>query len=812
MAASEILIGVEQLLQAPGWPGIAASWTSSAKTGVGCALPGTSRVWFAISHGIVNEIYYPRLDHACTRDFGLILSSDRGDMWEEKRDANPETRHISPGVPGFALTSTFPKGHVIEKRILAASDRDALLQRVKLTAPGGDLKGLHLTVILAPHLVNKGADNTAWLDDYKGMPMLFAGGSDVYLALACDLPFKARSVGFVGVSDGWQDVRQNGRLTWEYPRAESGNVALSAELDLSASVDFTVAVGFGAGWAEAAHEARASLLAGFAHAERQYIAGWQTWSSSLLDLHDEFAAESATVLRVHESQSFPGGIIASLSIPWGFAKGDDDLGGYHLVWPRDLVETMGGLIATGALVDATRVIEYLRTTQESDGSWPQNMWLDGTAYWGGIQMDETAFPILAVDAAVRHGCPLIEADYWPMIRSAAGFLVRNGPITGQDRWEEDGGYSPFTLAVEVSALIVAADHADRAGQPAVGKFLRETADAWNAAIERWTYVTGTPVADEVGVDGYYVRIAPPESGEAVGPADRWVSIKNRPSASSQARVEEIVSPDALALVRFGLRSATDPRIVNTVKVIDHLLKVELPQGPGWYRYNGDGYGEHENGDPFDGTGVGRPWPLLTGERAHYELAAGNVAEAERLAGVFRASAGPTHLLPEQVWDGQAIPEKELVFGHATGSARPLAWAHAEYIKLRRSLADGQIFDRPPQAHERYVAERNQPVRMIWSSGLRCRTVATGLVFRIHTQLPCAVVWTTDAWATTHETRTEDTTLGIYTADIDSSDLPTGSKVEFTFRYDDDTWDDKNYEVQVTEGTGPGDRAMIARQQ
>lgn len=414
-------------------------------------------------------------------------------------------------------------------------------------------------------------------------------------------------------------------------------------------------------------------------------------------------------------------------------------------------------------------------------------------------MDETAFPILAADAAMRHGCPLAEADYWPMIRSAAGFLVRNGPVTGQDRWEEDGGYSPFTLAVEVSALVVAADHADRAGEPAVGQFLRETADVWNAAIERWTYVTGTKIAAEAGVDGYYVRIAPPEAGDAVIPADRWVLIKNRPVDSSQARVEEVVSPDALALVRFGLRSPTDPRIVNTVKVIDHLLKVELPEGPGWYRYNGDGYGEHENGDPFDGTGVGRLWPLLTGERAHYELAAGNVSEAERLAVVFRNSAGSTHLLPEQVWDAEAIPEKELAPGHATGSARPLVWAHAEYIKLRRSLNDGQIFDRPPQAHERYVDEANQPVRMIWSPSLRCRTVATGLMLRLHTQKAGAVVWSTDAWATTHETPTKDSTLGVYVADIDSSKLPTGSKVAFTFRYDDGAWDGTNYEVEVTEG-------------
>ncbi|MBK5266017.1 MAG: hypothetical protein JJE47_01145 [Acidimicrobiia bacterium] len=304
---------MEPQASAPGWPGIPATWTSSAKSGVGCALPGTSRVWFSLSHGIVNEIYYPRVDHACTRDFGLILSTDGGGVWEEKRVAETETRHIAPRVPGFVTSSTLPLGHVIERRVITDSQRDALLQHVRLAAPDGLLSGLHLTVLLAPHLVNRGAGNTAWLGEYKGMPMLFAEGSGVSLALACDVPFLSRSVGFVGVSDGWQDVHDHGRLTWEYTMAKNGNVALAAELDLSAATEFTMAIGFGAGWAEAAHEARASLLAGFDYAEHQYVEGWQAWSSSLLDLHDEFAAESATVVRVHESQSFPGGIIASLS-------------------------------------------------------------------------------------------------------------------------------------------------------------------------------------------------------------------------------------------------------------------------------------------------------------------------------------------------------------------------------------------------------------------------------------------------------------------------------------------------------------------
>src|SRR6185369_277000 len=158
----------------------------------------------------------------------------------------------------------------------------------------------------------------------------------------------------------------------------------------------------------------------------------------------------------------------------------------------------------------------------------------------------------------------------------------------------------------------------------------------------------------------------------------------------------------LAFVRFGLRAADDPRIVNTVKVVDATLKVDTPRGAVWHRYQGDGYGEHDDGGPFDGTGVGRAWPMLTGERGHYELAAGHGDEAERLARTMQAFAGNSHLLPEQVWDGPDIPDRELFTGQATGSARPLVWAHAEFLKLRRSIQDGRVFDQPPQTFARYV--------------------------------------------------------------------------------------------------------------
>jgi glucoamylase len=227
-------------------------------------------------------------------------------------------------------------------------------------------------------------------------------------------------------------------------------------------------------------------------------------------------------------------------------------------------------------------------------------------------MDECAFPILLVDLVWREGA-LTETELhslWPMVQQAAAFIVRNGPVTGQDRWEEDGGYSPFTLAVEIAALLTAADLADKVAARRQAAYLRETADLWNSLIECWIYASDTSLAKELGVDGYYVRIAPPETADAASPLDGFVPIKNRPPRASRQPASLIVSPDALALVRFGLRAPDDPRIRNTIRVIDAVLKVDLPAGPCWRRYNGDGYGEHEDGQPFDGTGVGRAWPLL----------------------------------------------------------------------------------------------------------------------------------------------------------------------------------------------------------
>jgi glucoamylase len=801
-----------QELHAPGWPGIPPKWTSSAKSGVGTAFSPLSHVWFTLSHGIFNEIYYPRPDQACTRDMGLIVTDGREFFSEEKRHARSAVAYLADGVPAYRLVNTCLQGrYCIEKLVIADPQRDAVLQQTRFTPLQGALEDYHLYVLLAPHLGNRGAGNTAWVGDYKGIPMLFAERDGTALALACSVPWLARSAGFVGVSDGWQELVRSKRLTRCYTRAENGNVALTGEIDLQAAAgagSFTLALAFGRTPAEAGQRARASLLDGFDTALAEYVRQWQAWQQTLLPLEkDPFSRRdlyriSTMVLLCHEAIHAPGGIIASLSIPWGFAKGDDDLGGYHLVWPRDLVEAVGGLLAAGATQEARRVLHFLQVTQEADGHWPQNMWLDGTPYWNGIQLDETSFPVLLVDQAYREGL-LGTADLhqlWPMVRQALAFIVCNGPVTQQDRWEEDPGYSPFTLAVEVATLLAGADLAALMGEESIAQYLRETADAWNECIERWTYVTGTDLARQLGVEGYYVRIAPPDVAEAPSPTFGYVPIKNRPPEQSRAPADQLVSPDALALVRFGLRAADDQRIWNTVKVIDALLKVETPFGPAWHRYNGDGYGEHEDGLPFDGTGIGRAWPLLTGERAHYELAAGRIDEAIRLLHAMEAFASEGGMLPEQIWDAPDIPERELFFGRPSGSAMPLVWAHAEYIKLRRSLREGRVYDMPPQPFERYVAHKTGSPYATWRFNQKCRSIPMAKILRIETLAPAVVHWSADAWHSVQDSPTRPTGLGIHFVDLPTAGLPAGAQVLFTFYWPEaGRWEGIDFSVTIEQG-------------
>jgi glucoamylase len=348
--------------------------------------------------------------------------------------------------------------------------------------------------------------------------------------------------------------------------------------------------------------------------------------------------------------------------------------------------------------------------------------------------------------------------------------------------------------VEVAALLAAAEFADGMGESKSALYLRETADEWNDNIERWMYVVGSATARRVGVEGFYARIAPADhSAEAEN-----IRIKNRGLDVAPVAYEALVSPDALALVRFGLRAADDPRIINTVRVIDALLRRETATGPVWHRYNGDGYGEHDDGAPFDGTGVGRGWPLLAGERAHYELAAGRPAEARRLLAVMHAQTNPGGLIPEQVWDAPDITSAGLFNGAPSGAAMPLAWAHAEYVKLMRSLSDGRVFDTSPQVLQRYRDGQRAVRHVTWSFGNKVMVIQAGKTLRIEITAPGRIHWSADGWRTTEDTAVMETGLDVWYADLPTESLPDGSVIRFTFYWLlPARWENVDFEVRIS---------------
>ena len=314
--------------------------------------------------------------------------------------------------------------------------------------------------------------------------------------------------------------------------------------------------------------------------------------------------------------------------------------------------------------------------------------------------------------------------------------------------------------------------ADLIQETATGTYLREVADYWNDSIERWMYARGTNWSEEYKIDGYYVRIAP-------------------------VAASHLVSPDALAFARFGVRAANDPHMQNTIKILDALLKVETPTGPSWHRYNDDGYGEHEDGSPFNGTGIGRIWPLLTGERAHFELLAGKKDNAKALQATMGSFSNESGLISEQVWDKPDIPKYELHFGRPSGSAMPLVWAHAEYLKLQRSLLDERVFDLPPQTVKRYITDKTVSALMIWRFNHKIRTMLCGRILRIETMSKAIIHWSDDDWETVHDLKDSQQILGIYFADLPTQSLPEGRQIKFTFYWPEaDSWEETDFVIQI----------------
>jgi glucoamylase len=491
-------------------------------------------------------------------------------------------------------------------------------------------------------------------------------------------------------------------------------------------------------------------------------------------------------LRTHLDKTYPGAMVASLSVPWGHTG--NQLGGYHLVWPRDLVECAGALLALGAEAEARDTLRYLLATQNEDGHWHQNQWLGGSPYWQGVQLDEAALPVLlASELEARDALRGIEVE--DMVRRALGYIARTGPSTQQDRWEENEGVNAFTLGVCIAALVAGA-----ALLPdAEADWALALADFWNAQIEAWTTVTGTELARQYDIPGYYLRVAPPGIVTEAGASTSIVPIRNRVDDGG-LRGDQQIGTEFLQLVRFGLRRPEDPLIQGSLKLADALLRTDTPMGPVWHRYRGDGYGEHEDGSAFDGTGIGRGWPLLTGERGHFELEAGNdpLPYLEAMA----AMASPGGMIPEQVWDAEAIPARFLFPGRATGSAMPLVWAHAEFVKLLVSSQIERPFDRPRAVWRRYRGRRPNPQYAFWWPHAPVGAIAAGARLAVALPEPAIVHWGHNGWQAVADTPTVESGLGFHVAALATAALPPGSRIQFTWRRPGGAWVGRDVTVQV----------------
>jgi glucoamylase len=508
---------------------------------------------------------------------------------------------------------------------------------------------------------------------------------------------------------------------------------------------------------------------------------------------------SHNVLLTHEDKTYPGAFIASLSIPWGQAKTDDDLGGYHLVWTRDMVQSATALLACGRMDTAMRALVYLACTQRTDGSFAQNFWIDGTPYWTGIQLDEVGFPIMLAWRLWKMG-GLGNFDVYPFVMRAAAFLVRNAPVTQQERWEEMAGYSPSTLASVIAGLICAAELSRAHDNSSQADFLDSYADWISSHLEEWTMTNDGVLHPDV--KRHYVRVNPPLPGDpyAMDLPPGMVRIANRgPGQKSVFEAREIVDAGFLELVRYGVRRADDPLIADSLKVVDKILKIDTQFGPCWRRYNHDGYGQDHDGSPFITHGQGRAWPLLSGERGHYELAAGgDVKTLIRAMEQFTSDGG---MICEQIWDEADKPEEHMCFGRPSGSAMPLAWAHAEYLKLLRSVADGRIFDQIPAVVEHFSKPRDNKYEF-WKLRRHLEEIEAGKTLRITARDNFRVDWTLNGWTDTAQTEATSVLESGHYADIPIPAEQT-APVSFTLYWlDEQRWEGRDYDVQVTRPKQP----------
>ena len=683
---------------APGGPGAKQLWTAGNKDGFGTATSLGSKVWYTLGSGQLTEVYYPDLGTPAVRNLEFVVTD--GHSWTEREstDTGHQLKITDPRSLSYQQIDTDPQGRFrITQTYTTDPSRNGLLMTVHFESLTNH--PLHLYAVYDPALSGNGDDNTG----STAGSSLIATGDSAASALESQPAFTRTSSGFAGSSDGYTDLAEHHRMAWAYTSAADGNVIQTAEMALTGmpgSEDATIGLGFGPTASAAQSTVNASLTGGFTAADQAYRTGWHDYLQgkpvpSSVAGHEQLYDVSLMVLAASEDKTYRGAFIASPTMAWVWGQLPGYNGPYHLVWSRDLYQMATAEIAAGDPAAASRALNWLWTRQqEPDGCFPQNSHVDGTPEWTGLQLDEVADPILLAYQLHQQ-----DATTWSHVQRAAGCIIANGPVT-QERWENEIGYSPSSIAAEIAGLVTAAQiaKANHAGAQAA-QYL-STADSWRSQLAHWTVTTDGPLSSSP----YFVRLT--VDGNADAPTQYQLS-----DGGPMADQRTIVDPSFLELVRLGVLRADNPNILSTIPVVDQQLGVNTPNGEFWHRYNHDGYGESATGGPFgNNDGIGRLWPIFAGERGEYELAAGqltgnvNGARAQALSRLdaMANTANDGLMLPEQVWDDNPpAPGGGDTPGTGTGSATPLGWTHAEFIRLAWSVVAGHPVETPAAVSCRY---------------------------------------------------------------------------------------------------------------
>jgi glucoamylase len=670
--------------EASGGPGSANTYNKAQKVQIGTFAPQKSKapnslVWFTNVDGILSEVYYPTIDQLQIKDAEFLIT-DGQRLIEEKKDLLHKVEVLSPSL--VKLTNADPLGRFkIEKIFFTLKNSSTLVEKVTITS--------YLPNIHFYHLVNSNLNNTSMKDSAQVIEngIVFTE-KQTKLKVTSTLNPEKISVGFFGVNDGYQDLFKDLKMDYSFTKASSGNVVSLMKIPSSkkqSSQSFFITYEFN-------NQSKTTenfdlALKTYEQAWGQYLATLKT-PASLNQDEKNLYLRSLYTLKVHEDKLNPGAIIASLSIPWGDERveyNDIPQGGYRLIWPRDLYHSSLALVLAGDLEAGISSLRFLKKIQYQSGSWnfngrvipkkgafPQNVWTDGREYWSSLQIDQTAFPVLLLAQVFKRASTeekeLLIKEFKEMAYSALNFIQTYGPWSAQERWEENHGISPSSFASAATALIVAETIF---GKNDFTSSFKTTALGWlnkpNDNIETWTITTNGPFSD----GEYYLRMSGCNGELSSWDPNAEVAC---PIANGRGYVDQrkIVDQGFLQLPLFGLKSARDEKIQKSLKVVNDQIRVKTPHGYGWYRYSFDAYGEQKQG---------RLWPLLSSEHARFEIEnyrAGIKTWDE--ASIKIKSMMKT--MQDFANDGQMIPEQ--VFestGEGTGAATPLAWSHAEWIKL-----------------------------------------------------------------------------------------------------------------------------------